>query len=77
MQGCGLSYSLALAEFHKELQNMNYTRVFLTLKERVQPFETPCQFIDDYGFLQGVGEDIASLDMQLPAKHNSWRREQL
>lgn len=77
MEGCSLRYNLALAESHKELQNMNYTGVFLNLKEDLQAFETPCQSIYDYRYLQSLVGDRASLARQLQAKGNSWRRQQL
>lgn len=77
MEGCSLCYNLALAESHKELQNMNYTGVFLNLKEDLQAFETPCQSIYDYRYLQSLVGDRASLARQPQAKGNSWRREQL
>lgn len=50
---------------------------FLTLKEGVWPFETPCQSINGYVLLQGLAGDITSLARQLPAKGNSRRRGQL
>lgn len=77
MEGCSLGYNLALAESHKELQNMNSTKVFPTLREDLQAFETPCQSTYDYRFLQNLVGDTASLARQLQAKDNSWRTEKL